>query len=67
MKKLATITNESSSQITISYDNNHLYSEAFGEPTLEIGPRFTDEGEAVDYIHASYSRGWNLTWAADVD
>lgn len=64
MKPLANITNENGLAITISYDEVacHLYTEAFGEPTEEVGPKFSSENEAANYIQDSWGRNWNLTW-----
>lgn len=65
MKKIATITGENGETITISYDatTEHLYTESFGEPTMEVGPRLSDEASAAQYVQDSWGREWNLAWA----
>jgi len=68
MKALATITGENGERITISYDATaeHLYTESFGEPTMEVGPRLATEQAASEWIQDSYGRtNWQLTWIDD--
>jgi hypothetical protein len=64
VKELATITNEAGLKITLSYEPiaGQLFTEAYGEPTMEVGPFFASEQAAIDYIQDSWGHGWNLTW-----
>lgn len=62
MKAIATITGEDGNTITISFDGSRLFTESFGEPTMEVGPEFATEEKAAEYIHDSWGRGWNLIW-----
>lgn len=57
MKTLATITGDNEEAITLSFDptTGHLYTESFGEPTMEVGPQFASEQQAADYIQDSYT------------